>query len=197
MSKLKNLNTIHKQTGLTCIGFALINAIEHKKGKILPPQAVYDFYTACKIDTPEERKSFRILQMAKVKGIGGYKIKNPKMIYNPKLKIKDKDAFLLELVEKIKDERYGIMIGITFREGREKIPLDKQFNFKPNLKKPFREDGHELYVLDVMAEDGPCESELVFKIENSWGSTWGEDGCFYMTEKEFWSEVIEVYSFQF
>lgn len=188
--------TVFQQSKGTCVGFAILNAIEQQfrirriKTFKFYEKDVYDYFKKQGWDQKKGIRIFNFLQRMKRDPFMGVGVEDYECIYNHRKR--NNTFWKTALASAITDKSLSVIIGLRTREipkiGKPKIELTKSGYIIPYKTKV--KDYHAVYITGV-------NSKGDFKCENSWGKDWGKNGFFYMTIDNMETECEQIYSVKF
>lgn len=175
--RLKQVFKPYAQKLGTCGGFSIANALRHIHNQDIPEAEVYRIYKAHDTDGRDGIRTVDLLNILKKEPIGGFKIKRWDCLYNlHNAKNRSKDLLKIKMLAALNSPNTALIYGFKLCGGKVRIPLEKGI-YKPNTDTSG--DFHICYISGLWKEG--------VKIMNSWGTSFGTTGSFYMK----WEDVIE------
>jgi|TARA_Y100000310_G_scaffold118355_1_gene117240 hypothetical protein len=189
------MNHVYKQDGGTCVAMALCNGIEDQLGLVVPKEEIEKYFKEHFHKGLDGVRLPKMLQRMKVDPLYGVKVKSYKCLYNSR---KKKELFSSIVRTPLHKKEGAIIMNMKIRnrkKGEKKIEIDKDGFYKPRTDRNVRSH-HAMYIART-ARVGMLSLRTFFVVENSWGTDWGRDGCFYMTFPVMRTEAQSIYLVNF
>lgn len=168
----------YSQKGGTCGGFAIANALRHLHGIDIVESEIYRLYKDYDIDGREGIRTVDLLNILKKQSLGGLVLREWHELYNVhNAKNRNTGVLIGRIRVELLDPEQALIFGFKLCGKGKPIPLLHNV-YKTN--EDTSGDFHIVYVEGLWGNEG-------IKLQNSWGTAFGENGSFYME----WEDVLK------
>lgn len=168
-----------------CSGYGIANGMEQTTGKCPSYENIEAFFRKWDTDGREGMRTDEMMEILKEEDtLAGYKVDFYEEVYHTYKPKTDKEA-MHKIRTALSKPYKAVIISLRIRGSLE---LDDK---NVMIKKEGKYSGFHALLMDSWWL-GKNRKNLGFKLENSWGEEWGEEGSFYLRLRDFWTEVHDV-----